>query len=168
MATTSERATVGVYDDLEKAERTVDELRRAGFSQEEIGIIGNVANDSPLLPAMPARESPEFNVTHGVLTGGIIGAVIGGLVMLVIPGLGEVSGMGYSFEVLGGLVLGAAAGGVMFAYGALFMFKSRSRYFNQQLERGRYLVTVKSPQRQQEAMNLLSRQGVHVENVRRE
>ncbi len=44
---TKDTLSVGVFDDLETAQRSINDLRRAGFGQEEIGIIGHVGDAKP-------------------------------------------------------------------------------------------------------------------------
>src|SRR5688500_4456603 len=104
-----EPLAVGVYDDLEKAERTMDALRRAGFPAEEIGIIGNVDNQKQSAVPTPANlKVPEANARNGLVGGAVLGAIIGLVVIAVIPGIGWVSGGGRAFEIVGGIILGAA------------------------------------------------------------
>src|SRR5262245_24205655 len=98
--------SVGVFDTLDAAERSIDELRRHGFRQDEIGIIGHVDEKHPVSAPL-AMKAPEHNVIHGVRSGGLVGAVIGALVILVIPGLAAVAQAGWWFEILGGAILGA-------------------------------------------------------------
>jgi hypothetical protein len=159
--TTKQPLSVGVYDDLESAERTIDQLRQHGFRDDEIGVIGHMGQEMDAVATPLAMKAPERNAVHGVSSGGIIGAIIGIFVVLVIPGLGELSGFGRWFEIVGGAVLGAAAGGFLLAFGSLFFSRLQGRFFEAQLEKGRFLVTVKNPQRHQEALNLLRRQAVH-------
>src|SRR5688500_16034379 len=147
---TQDTQSVGVFNNLEAAERSIDDLRQHGFRPEEIGIIGHVDEKQPVPLAM---QRPEHNVIHGVRTGGLFGAVIGALVILVIPGLAWVAEAGWWFEILGGAILGAAAGGVLFAFGTLIFSRPSSRLYKQELDKGRFIVTVKNPQRQQEALN---------------
>lgn len=161
-----ESSTVGVFQELRQAERSVEELRRAGFTQDEIGIVGNVAPNDPALPSAASAQAPEYNVTEGVLAGGLAGSIVGLVVLLAIPGLAEVTGYGRWFEWLGGLLLGAAVGGVLFAFVSLFLSRRRAYFLRQQLDQGRYIVTVRNPQRQQEAANVLQKRGSFVENVR--
>jgi hypothetical protein len=153
--------SVGVYDDLEKAERTIDELRRHGFSEDEIGIIGHVGHELDTVPTPLGMKAPEWNATRGMTAGGIFGALIGLLVILVIPGMGDLSGLGYWFELAGGAVLGAAAGGVLLAFGSFLFSRLRGAYLEEELEKGRFIVTVANPQRQREALALLRRHAVH-------
>lgn len=160
-----ETQSVGVFNNLEAAQRSIDELRQHGFRPEEIGIIGHV-DEKQAVSAPLAMRRPERNVMHGMRTGGLVGALIGALVILVIPGLARVAQAGWWFEILGGALLGAAAGGVLFAYGTLLFSRPSSRMYKKELEQGRFIVTVKSPERQQEALHVLGREAVHSERDR--
>jgi hypothetical protein len=166
MATTHDTQSVGVFNNLDAAERSINELRQHGFRADEIGIIGHV-DEKESVPAPLGLRKPEHNVVHGVRTGGLIGAVIGALVILVIPGLAWVAEVGWWFEILGGAVLGAAAGGVLFAFGTLLFSRPSSRLYTNELEKGRFIVTVKNPARQQEAIHVLGREAIHTETERR-
>ncbi len=119
ITTSNDPSAIGVYDDLAKAERAIDELRRAGFKGDEIGIIGHVADGA--VPTPPQMHAPEENAVLALARGGILGAIVGAFVILVVPGLGEVAGVGHWFDVLGGAVLGAAICGVVLAFGS-FIF----------------------------------------------
>lgn len=162
---TQDTQSVGVFNNLEAAERSIDELRQHGFRPEEIGIIGQVDEKQPVSAPL-AMKAPERNVIHGVRSGGLFGALIGALVILVVPGLAWVAQAGWWFEILGGAILGAAAGGVLFAFGTLMFSRSRSRLYKKDLDQGRFIVTVKNPQRQQEALNVLGHEAVHSERDR--
>src|SRR5687767_7746418 len=101
---TEEPSAVGVFDDLEKAERTLDELRHAGFPSDELGIIGHVGSDQTV-PTPPQMHPPEENAITGFLRGGMGGCIVGTLVIVIVPGLGDVSGTGRWFEIIGGAIL---------------------------------------------------------------
>lgn len=154
---THEPTEVGVFDDLGKAEATIDELRQAGFRQEEIGIIGHMGENQNTIPVPAGVKAPETTAISGFMTGSLVGLLIGTLVILVIPGLGDVSGAGRWFEILGGAILGAVAGGVLMAYGGLLLTRAKTRFFRRQLEQGRFIVTVNNPNRRAEALAVLHR-----------
>lgn len=160
---TNEPTAVGVFDDLEKAERTIDELRHAGFQADEIGIIGHVGQQAETVPTPPAMHAPEENAINGIIRGGILGTLVGVLVSIVIPGMGEVTGTGRWFEIIGGAALGAAVGGVLIAFSSLLFTRPRTRFYAGELEKGRFIVTVKNPRRKEEAVLLLRRQGTNVQ-----
>ncbi len=155
-----EPSAVGVYDDLEKAERTLADLREAGFGSDEIGIVGHVGSDEAV-PPPPGMHTPETNAMDAFVKGAILGSIVGLLVILVLPGLGTVAGLGRWFEVVGGAFLGATAGGVMVALASFAFSRSRTRIFAEHLEQGRFIVTVKNPNRKEEAVAVLRRQGSH-------
>jgi hypothetical protein len=139
------------------AERTIEELRRAGFPEDEIGIIGHVGPEETV-PTPREMHHPEENALTGFLRGGIMGGAIGALVIVAIPGMSEVTGLGRWFEILGGAVLGAVAGGVLIAFASFLFARATTRYFAEELEKGRFIVTVKNPQRKEEALSVLRRQ----------
>lgn len=160
---TQEPLSVGVFDDLDKAERSIDELRAHGFRTGEIGIIGHVDGESEQVSAPLSMKMPERNAMLGMWNGGLMGATIGVLVLIVIPGLAEVAGAGRWFELLGGAVLGAAIGGCFIAFGSFFLSRDKSRMYKTELEKGRFIVTVSNPRRQHEAMSILGHEARHAE-----
>jgi hypothetical protein len=164
MTETKEPSAVGVYDDLENAERTLDELRRAGFSSNEIGIIGHVGDRE--VPVPPQWNEPEMNATEGFVKGGLFGAIIGLVVILAIPGLGHVAGQGLWFDLVGGIVLGAVLGSVLIALSTFVFMRRTNRLYAAELEHGRFVVTVKNPQRKDEAISVLKRRGMFVDTPR--
>src|SRR4029079_19387040 len=113
---------------LDSAERTLDELRRAGFSSDEVGIIGHVGQEQTV-PTPPETHPPEDNAINGFLRGALIGAVSGLLVALVVPGLGQVAGMGRWFELLGGAIIGGVASGVMIAFSSFVFMRPKTRLY---------------------------------------
>jgi hypothetical protein len=154
MITTNDPSAVGVFEDLEIAKRSIDDLRQAGFSDEEIGIIGNVGEET-VVPTPREMRQPEGNAILGFVQGSVVGAVIGLLVIAAIPGLAQVSEFGRWFELVGGAALGAVVGGVLLALSSFLFSRQLSRFFAGELERGRYIVTVKNPQRKEEAVSVL-------------
>lgn len=154
MTTLQDPSAVGIYNDLETAERRIDELRRAGFSEEEVGIIGHVGSEETVPTPLEMHE-PEENAITGLIRGAIIGAITGAFVILVIPGLGEVAGLGRWFDVLGGGILGAIVCGLLVAFASFVFMRPKSRLFAAALERGLFIVTVKNPARKQEAISVL-------------
>jgi hypothetical protein len=161
---TTKYSAMGVFNNLDKAEKTVDQLRRAGFPSAQIGIIGHVEGQP--IPTPLGMRTPEDNATNSVLRGGILGALIGVIVSAVIPGLGELSGLGTWFEILGGAVLGGSVGGVILAFGSLLFSRPNSRLVARELESGHVIVTVTSPDRNDEAVSVLRREADMVNSGR--
>lgn len=95
---------------------------------------------------------------HGISEGGLWGSIVGFVVIIAIPGLGAVSGAGRWFEVLGGIVLGAAVGGALFFLRSLTIAEPVARFYARELEMGHFIVTVNSP-RAKEAADVLQHHG---------
>jgi hypothetical protein len=161
MNTSNEPSAIGVCDDLEKAENAIDELRQAGFASNEIGIIGHV--DDGRVPSPAAMHAPEENAINALVKGGLLGSVVGAFVILVIPGLGEVTGHGQWFEVAGGAALGACVCGALVAFASFVLWKPKTRFYAAELEKGNFIVTVKNPSRTNEAVSVLRRHATRVE-----
>jgi hypothetical protein len=152
----NEPSAIGVYADLEKAEHAIDGLRQAGFMSDEIGIIGHVANEQVPTPA--EMQAPEENAISGIVRGGILGAIVGAFIVLVVPGIGDVAGLGRWFDVVGGAALGACVCGVLLAFGSFLFWRPKTRFYAGELEKGNFIVIVKNPVRKNEATAVLRRQ----------
>jgi len=155
MPITDEMATIGTFNDLSSAEQTINELRRAGFQADEISIIDHTTENPTQVP--PETQAPEDNAINGFIRGAITGAISGIFVVLAIPGLAEVAGVGRWFEILGGAALGAVTSGVLVALSTFVFMRPRTRLIAQGAENGRFLVTLKNPGRKEEAVSILRR-----------
>ena len=157
----TERSTaVGVFQNRADAERAVEELRRGGFTDDQIGFVTQGKT----------RESVESsergsNAGGGAVAGMATGAGIGGLVAaaasLAIPGFGPVVAAGILATVLGGAAIGAAAGGILGALVGLGVPEEEARYYEEEFKSGRTLVTVKATGRYDEAREALRRAGAY-------
>src|SRR5207248_5845370 len=78
---------------------------------------------------------------------------------LIIPGFGPAIAGGILTATIGGVVIGAAAGGLFGALIGLGVPEEEARYYEGEFQSGRTLVTVKADGRQQEAYNILHRNG---------
>jgi hypothetical protein len=160
--TTEEPLTVGVFENLDQAQRTIDELQRRGFNSEEIGIIGHVGDETPV-STPPQMRPAEHNATRGVWSGALFGALVGAVVIVVIPGVAWVTQTGRWLEILCGIVLGAGVGGVLFAFRSFTYSLGRGNVYESELKKGRFVVTVKNPHRLQEALSVLGRRAIQAE-----
>src|SRR5207244_13478774 len=96
-------ALFATFEDRRQAERFVAELKRAGFKDEELGVLTPHAVSHPV----------EEGAAAGAVTGGALGAVAGAVATGLIPGVGPVIAAGLLAGVLGGGAAGAATGGVL-------------------------------------------------------
>ncbi len=145
---------------LALAEQAIGELRRAGFDSDEIGIIGHVGDKDGVRPA--EMRKPEWNVTDAMFRGGVLGGVTGIVVILAIPALSRIANLGFVFDVLGAGILGAGIAGMLMAVASLRYFTPKSRFYDAELQEGRFIITVKNPSRKEDAVSILNRPGVNV------
>ena len=148
---------VGVFADQETAQRAIHELHDVGFSEDEIGF------------AMRAVEPPDGtrdagvgtkageSAISGMVTGGVVGGVAAAAVSLLVPGIGPIIGGGILAAVLGGAAAGAATGGMVGAFVGLGVPEEEARYYNNEFEAGRALVTVRADSRYKEAAAIIER-----------
>lgn len=166
--TTTERSTVvGVFEDRALAERALDELHKAGFSDEQVGF---AARDEKIQEGVPAVAAPEATTATGAATGAFSGGVIGGLlsaaVTLLIPGFGPAIAGGIMAATLSGIALGAVAGGFLGAMIALGIPEEDAHYYQKEFEAGRIIITVRAGERIIEALEILRRNGALEANSR--
>lgn len=109
-------AVSGVFRSREDAERTINELRRAGLPDNRIGLVTPGSDDRDLEAGLPVTdtERPGMGRAMGAAVGGAMGAAGGatlGLAVatLAVPGIGPVIAFGMVGAALLGVV-GATAG----------------------------------------------------------
>ncbi len=162
--TMTERSTaVGVFTERSQAERTIAELRHAGFGDDQIGFVARdndkMANNS--MGNGDARTETVASAATGAISGGIIGGVAGAAASLLMPALGPAIAGGILGIALGGAALGAAAGGFAGALAAMGVPEEEARYYESQLGSGRVILTVDAPGRYQEAVAILRANGAY-------
>ena len=163
----SGRQTIaGLFADRRNADRAVDELKKAGFTDAQIGV---VMRDS--IDGHPKDEhSKETHAAEGALTGALGGGVLGGVAgylvaigALTIPGIGAVLAGGALAEAIGvvagtaavGAGVGAAAGGLVGVLVGMGIPEKEARHFERGFGAKDVLVTVKAGDRIMEALAIL-------------
>jgi hypothetical protein len=152
MATaTQTTALIATFPNRRRAERFVEELHRAGFKNDEIGIMSPGELDRP-------TETPtDEAAAAGALTGGALGAFAGAVASGLIPGIGPVFAAGLLVGVLGGAAVGATAGGLLGALIGLGIPEEQARKYEAEFQSGRTLVVVQALTRNGEALAILRR-----------
>ncbi len=153
---TTERITaVAVFKDHARADRAVDDLKRAGFRDDQIGV---VARNTRSNEAEAGSQWEEGTVT-GLLAGTGLGALVGlGILAGIVPGIGPIITAG-TLTFLASTAGGAAIGGVVGAFVGLGLPESEARYYENEVKEGRTVVTVKADGRSSEATAILQRHG---------
>ena len=155
--TTNRNTAVGVFPDLTHAEHAVEELRRSGFTEEQIGfIVPDAAKGpeaAPVQHGTMAGEGAAVGTVAGVTAGALVGAVLSSIVL---PGVGPVLVGGLLAAALGATA-GAAGGGVLGALIGMNIPEEEARHYEREFHSGRTLVTVRADGRYAEAADILRR-----------
>lgn len=159
--TTKNRGTiVGVFEHREDADRAVDDLRRAGVRDEDIGFAVRGEDTRLFTDDTPGTAAGEGAAT-GMLTGGVLGGLVGAAASGLIPGFGPVIAAGILSTILGGAAVGAAAGGMLGALMGLGIPEDEARYYQSEFEAGRVIITVNASDRWEEADRILRARGAY-------
>ncbi len=135
------KSTVGVYDTHEKALAAVLELKKAGFTESHISIVGQAEVVDNHLHIKSKEGEKAAPLAVGLVLGPIIG-VLSGIGLIAIPGLGIIYGAGAIAGAMAGLDLGLIGGGIA---SALTMFGIKNENvvkYNEHLAQGHFLVIV--------------------------
>jgi hypothetical protein len=153
---------VGVFHDRAAAQQAIRDLKQAGFSEDQIGVLARHEEGEVV------AETPSgANMAAGAGLGAAAGAGLGALWALAIATLG--------FPALGPVLVGgtlvaavlasaggaAAVGTLLGALIGLGIPEEEAQFYEKEVHAGRTVVTVKADGRFEEAWNILNRQGAY-------
>jgi hypothetical protein len=153
---------VGVFEDRLQADRAVDELRRAGFRDDQIGVA--MRHDAgEMTDAVDADESAAGSgAITGILTGLGLGALAGlGVLSGVIPVIGPAIAGGTLGIILSNAAVGAGVGGLVGALIGAGIPEEHAHYYQGEFESGRTIVTVQADGLADEAKAILGRYNAY-------
>ena len=139
---TDRETAVGVFHSHAEAQKAVNELKAAGFDDDQIGI---ASQDQEGTYAEQTHETmAEEGAVAGAATGLGAGALWGlGIVAGALPAIGPVIAGGALAAVAASAAGAAAAGGVVGALVGLGIPEEEAEYYHGEFESGRTIVTVK-------------------------
>jgi hypothetical protein len=159
-----ERTTaIAIFDDRVQAQRAIADLNRAGFTEKEIGITARDMGgaDGDVADGGKKTHAKEGAIA-GVATGAGVGALWGlGILAGVLPGIGTAIAGGTLAVILSSAAAGAATAGVAGSLIGLGIPEDEAKYYDQEFQAGRVVVTVDAGSRFQEAQAILMRNGGH-------
>jgi len=163
MAHTKRSTVVGVFEDHRQAQQAVEELKRAGFREDEIGVISHNQDRGS------TRAEADDRASHagtGAVTGAVTGAGAGalwaiGIAAGVLPAIGPVVAGGILASILASAAGTAVAGGIVGALIGLGIPEEEAHYYESEFKSGRTIVTVKTESRYDEARGILHRFGAY-------
>jgi len=164
MAAAPQRTTVvGVFEDRQHANEAVSELLRAGFRQDQIGVAMRHTEGAFAETAKGDEGSHAgTGAVAGVLAGLGLGALAGlGVLSGVIPVVGPAIAAGTLGVVLSNAAAGAGLAGLVGALIGAGIPEEEAKYYHQEFEAGRTIVTVTANNRADEATAILRRHGAY-------
>jgi hypothetical protein len=135
---------VGVFTSTGEARKAFDELRRAGFTNEHLGVAGR---DDEMRKEVTGDLDSKAAV--GAATGAAAGAGIGllwglGVVANLVPAIGPVIASGTVAALAASAATGAAAAGIAGALIGAGIPDEHATYYEAEVKEGRILLTVKA------------------------
>lgn len=151
------RVVIGVFHDRAQAEQALEDLRQAGFREDQIGFLMREGNT--LIEDVPT-EQPESGSTASAIAGGVVGGVAGAAAAALIPGVGSAVAGGILLSA-GGAVLGAATGKFISTLVHLGVPEEQAHTYDQEVQAGRSIVIVQADERPLEAFQILKRNSAY-------
>jgi uncharacterized protein (TIGR02271 family) len=152
---------VGLFRKTIAAERAIRDLKDAGFTDQQIGVLMRDPDEVRRLAEQTGTKAGE-GAAAGAITGGAVGGLVGllaGIGALVIPGIGPIIAGGALASTLAGAGIGAAAGGLLGALIGMGIPEEEARYYELGLQEGGILISVDAGARAVEARNILVNAG---------
>jgi len=152
---------VGLFADQPAAERGIQALKAAGFSEQQIGVAVRDKEQQQELTEGTGTQAAE-GATTGAVGGGVLGGVVGllaGVGALAIPGIGPIIAGGALASTLAGAGIGAAAGGLIGALAGMGVPEEDARHFERGFQQGEVLVTVQAGAEAERARQTLLASG---------
>ena len=148
---------------LPAAEEVIDTIRGTSDAHHEAkeGAVSNEAKVEAKEDKEALAHETRVNEGVGVVSGGVLGGVLGAASALSIPGIGPVIAGGILIAALGGAAIGAVSGGFLSAFTNIGVPEKRVYHYRREFEAGHIIVTVKPNGREQEVVDLLRRNGAH-------
>jgi hypothetical protein len=142
----SKKSVFCLAKDQTQANRIVEELRMANFSNNDISALLPDKSSTREFAHEKGTKAPEGAAT-GAGTGGVLGGVLGWLVgigALAIPGLGPFVAAGPIMAALSGAAVGGAAGGIIGSLVGMGIPEYEAKRYESRLREGRILIAVHS------------------------
>jgi hypothetical protein len=159
------KAVFGLVENEFQAERIVDELRTAGFSNNDISVLFPDKTGTRDFAHEQHTKAPEGAAT-GAATGGVLGGALGwlaGIGTLAIPGLGPFIAAGPIMAALAGAGVGAAAGGLTGALVGMGIPEYEAKLYEGKIKEGNILVAVhaENSEQRKRVKEVLEHAGAH-------
>lgn len=138
------KAVIGIVETYEQAQRTIRELRAAGFVDDEMSVLFPDKSGTRDFAHEQGTKAPE-GALAGVGAGGALGGTLGllaGIGLLAIPGLGPFIAAGPILAALSGAAAGATVGGITGALVGLGIPEVVAKQYENKVKGGNILMSI--------------------------
>jgi hypothetical protein len=138
------KAVFGIYHSVNQAERSVDRLLAAGFSNDDISVLLPDNQGTKDFAHEKNTKAPE-GTTTGATAGGVVGGTLGllaGIGALAIPGVGPFIAAGPIMAALAGVGVGGAVGGLIGALVGMGIPEYEAKRYEGRIKEGGVLLSV--------------------------
>jgi hypothetical protein len=161
-------SAVAAFENQSDAQEAVRELRRAGFTEEQIGLVAHDRDRATTVE--PGAATTESKAGKGAATGAAVGGGGAALWSLgvaagMLPAIGPVIAGGVFAALLASAAGGAAVGGIAGALIGAGVPEDEAKRYEEEFSRGRTIVSVNAPARYDEAQAILNRHSGYTGGV---
>lgn len=157
------KSTVGIYDAHEDALEAIKELKRSGYSEKQLSIIGKAELVEDHLNVKSMNPLKMAGLSVGMVAGSLVG-VLTGLGFFAVPGFGFLYGAGALVGGIGGLDIGVLGGGIVSVLTMLGIKEDEKVKYEQHLRNGLFIVVAQgTPAEVKGAKEILMKHGKHLE-----
>jgi uncharacterized protein (TIGR02271 family) len=159
-ARSGQSTIVGVFNDRAQAQQAINELKRAGFTDDQIGVTTREGKIETVTDADSGDTYGAEGAVAGIATGAGMGALWGlGILSGLLPGIGPAIAGGTLAALLSSAAAGAAAAGLAGALIGMGMSKEDAEFYESEFKAGRTIVTLHPGSRATEALAIIRRYG---------
>jgi uncharacterized protein (TIGR02271 family) len=153
---------VAIFEDRADAQRAIEHLKRAGFTDKEIGVTARDDIDSDASAAN--TDKGETHAKEGAIAGVAAGAGVGalwglGILAGVLPAIGPAIAGGTLAAILSSAAAGAATAGLAGTLIGLGIPEEEANYYDREFRAGRTVVTVRADGRLEDVQAILQQNG---------
>jgi uncharacterized protein (TIGR02271 family) len=164
MTAKTERSTiVAVFQDRSQAQQAINELKRAGFRDDQIGVTSPDRGGSGGLTSESGESGGSYAAEGGgtgLAAGAGVGALWGlGIVSGILPAVGPAIAGGTLAAILSSAAAGAVAAGIAGTLIGMGIPKEDAEFYESEFKAGRTIVTVRCEGKTAEAVSILRRNG---------
>jgi hypothetical protein len=166
MITAQHSTVIGVFRDRSQAQQAVGELKRLGFRDDQIGVVGRDGLAKGVDVLAEPGKAKHSEAGEGAVVGTATGAGVGALWALgiaagILPAIGPVIAGGLLASVLVSAAGGAAIAGLAGALIGLGIPEEEAKYYEGEVKAGHTLITVRDDGRADEVRGLFAQYGAY-------